>query len=151
MEPFKVEQHDYQVLFPECSQRIIKSSTPSGAAKKVYSKIIRPLFVSDEDKLKKYTVTLINKKSNKTFEYEVYEIEKHDYVIRGNKQILYGYNVVVKSKNIKQPKQNSVRRTRTNMLSPPKSNHNSPAKKTFFIKRTPTGINQTPPYPLPVT
>lgn len=79
----------------------IQSTTPSGAAKKVYSKYIRPILLKqDSEQVKMHFIVKIQNENGKIFEYDVHEVKKNDIVMRGNKEIPYTYNVMVKSKNI---------------------------------------------------
>jgi hypothetical protein len=137
---------EYIVLhpFPELN-KTISSSTPSSAAKKVYSKIIRPTLSSEEkNDQKKFSVFIKNKISGKEFKYEVNEQKKNDIVLRGNKEIPYTYTVIVKSMNINNKDKNSVTKKKKrnyNTPSPPHQFNISPYKK-FFSKPK---IKQTPP------
>ena len=89
----------YIIIFPFPEKELhITSTTPSGAAKKSYTKGIRP-FIDDEKRKQSHIIKLINE-SGKVFEYDVKEMEKNDLVCRGNKKIPYTYNVFVKSRNI---------------------------------------------------
>lgn len=90
--------HKYMVLQPENKDTHVSSTTPSGAAKKVYSKCIRPYLNKAEEK--KTHIVKIQNEAGKVFEYKVTEIEKNDIVTRGQKQIPYTYNVHVQSLNI---------------------------------------------------
>jgi hypothetical protein len=65
----------YTVIIPEC-QTVINSTTPSGAAKKAYSKCVRP-FLVDKIGKEKHIIKLQNE-SGKQFEYEVNEVKKFE-------------------------------------------------------------------------
>jgi len=117
------KMHKYTVLLPECKDAFVASTTPSGAAKKVYSKCIRPyLNKSDE---KKTHIVKIQNEAGKTFEYKVAEIEKNDIVTRGEKQIPYTYNVHVQSLNIHR----TDRSKRKNRSESHRSDSHSPVHK----------------------
>ena len=121
----------YTVIEPNC-HTLIHSTTPSGAAKKVYSKCVRPTLDKNEEK--KHHIIRIQNDNGKLFEYEVNEVEKHDIVLRGDKEIPYTYNVVVKSRNIHKSKRESKRKSKSKSSSPIRSY--SPCKKPFvWIKR----------------
>ena len=121
----------YTVIEPNC-QTLIHSTTPSGAAKKVYSKCVRPYL--DKVIEKKHHTIRIQNENGKLFEYEVYEVEKHDIVMRGDKEIPYTYNVIVKSKNIHKSKRTSKRKSKSKSTSPMRSY--TPCKRPFvWIKR----------------
>ena len=124
----------YTVIEPKCHTEIY-STTPAGAAKKVYSKCIRPYLdtvVKNKDKI--HHNIQIQNEMGKIFEYDVYEVEKHDIVIRGNKEIPYTYTVIVKSKNIHKSKQYSSNKSHSKSRSSTRSY--SPCKKPFvWIKR----------------
>ena len=92
------KMHKYMVLHPESKDTFVTSTTPSGAAKKVYSKCIRP-YINKADEKQSHNVKIQNE-AGKMFEYKVTEIEKNDIVTRGQKQIPYTYNVHVQSLNI---------------------------------------------------
>lgn len=121
----------YTVIEPNC-HTLIQSTTPSGAAKKVYSKCVRP-YLDKLDNKKSHMIRIQNE-NGKQFEYEVYEVEKHDIVLRGDKEIPYTYNVIVKSKNIHKSKRESNRKSKSTSA---RSNHSySPCKRPFvWIKR----------------
>ena len=109
----------YTVIFPECNT-LIQSTTPSGAAKKAYSKCIRP-FLKESEREKESRIVKLQSEAGKMFEYEVKEISKQDFVTRGDKKIPYTYNVLVKSKNIHKSPEQKYKKKRTPSLSPPRS------------------------------
>ncbi len=118
----------YTVIYPEC-HTMIQSTTPSGAAKKAYSKCIRPCLKNENDRYKMHIVKLQNE-SGKQFEYEVMEVSKNDIVKRGDKQIPYSYNVTVKSKNIHKSPDQKCKKKRT----PSISHHRSLSKEKDISK-----------------
>ena len=118
----KKTEKKYFFLAEEKKYSIV-STTPSGAAKKAYSKYIRP-YLDEIQKSNTHSVRLMNE-NEKIFEYDVHEISKHDIVKRGNKEIPYSYNVNVKSKNIH----------RSHHKSKSKSKSNSKDKKIYFFKK----------------
>lgn len=115
--------HKYTVIQPENSKEsFISSTTPSGAAKKVYSRCIRPYLNKMEEKVSH--VVKIQNEVGKIFEYKVKEIEKNDIVTRGEKQIPYTYNVHVQSLNIHRTDR-SKKKHKSDSHSPiQKHNHN---------------------------
>jgi hypothetical protein len=127
----------YTVIEPNC-HTLITSTTPSGAAKKVYSKCVRPFLPKNDIKEHKTHTIRIQNEYGKIFEYEVHEVEKHDIVKRGDKEIPYTYNVVVKSKNIHKNKESgrdSRRKSNSRSMSPIQSY--SPCKEPIvFFKRS---------------
>jgi hypothetical protein len=121
----------YTVIIPEC-QTVINSTTPSGAAKKAYSKCVRP-FLNDKIGKEKHIIKLQNE-SGKQFEYEVYEIKKFDKVKRGDKEISYTYSVIVKSKNInKKSPSTKKKKQKTPSPSPRRSSSKSQGRKKQFM------------------
>ena len=121
----------YSVIEPSW-HTLLQSTTPSGAAKKVYSKCIRPYLNKNQEKIH-HTIKIQNE-NGKIFEYDVHEVEKNDTVRRGDKDISYTYNVIVKSKNIHKSKQYSSHKSSSRSRSSHRSY--SPCKKPFvWIKR----------------
>jgi len=126
----------YTIIEPNCDT-LVHSTTPSGAAKKVYSKHIRPFLSKNDDKT--IHMVRIQNTDGKIFEYEVQEIKKNEIVLRGDKEIIYTYNVNVKSRNIHKTK-DSIKQNRKS-ISPIHSYNSSrspsPCKKSFvFFKRS---------------
>ena len=122
----------YVLIFPRPERSIqILSTTPSGAAKKSYTKGIRP-FISDLERKQNHIVKLIND-SGQIFEYDVHEVEKNDLVSRGNKKIPYTYNVIVKSRNIH--KSLKKRKTKSKSKSKSKSKTKSGKKKFMWLPK----------------
>ncbi len=113
----------YTVIYPECSTLItLTATTPSGAAKKAYSKCIR----HHSEYNKKHIIKLQNE-NGKLFEYEVYAVKKNGSVMRGDKKIKYTYNVVVKSRNIHKSK-NKIKKSKSNSTSKIKSKSKTKSK-----------------------
>ena len=127
----------YTIIYPFPERNInILSTTPSGAAKKSYTKGIRP-FINEEQKKQSHIIKLINE-SGKIFEYNVKEVEKNDFVCRGNKKIPYTYNVSVKSRNINKSKSKKKTNSKSKSKSKSKSYSHENHKKTLkwvFPKR----------------
>lgn len=123
----------YTVIEPNC-HTLITSTTPSGAAKKVYSKCVRPFLPKNDTKEHKTHKIRIQNEYGKIFEYEVHEVEKHDIVKRGDKEIPYTYNVVVKSKNIHKNK-DSRGKSNSRSMSPIHS-YSSCKEPIVFFKRS---------------
>ncbi len=121
----------YSVIEPNC-HTLIQSNTPSGAAKKVYSKCVRP-YLNKNQENSHHTIKIQNE-NGKLFEYDVHAVEKNDYVDRGGKKVHYKYNVIVRSKNIHKSKQYSSRKSSSRSRSSHRSY--SPCKRPFvWIKR----------------
>jgi hypothetical protein len=115
---------EYVIIEPKLTVKIVvKSTTPSGAAKKVYSKYIRQKGCINY--VDHYIVKIQNKITSKIFEYEVHEVQKHDIVTRGNKDIPYTYNVIVKSKNIHKSEQVHKKKSRDRIKSKSRSKSRS--------------------------
>lgn len=126
-EPIKVKV--YTIVEPNLHKKV-QSTTPSGAAKKVYSKYIRPHIKSEVSQT--YTIKIQNE-NGKIFEYDVHEVKKNDIVLRGNKEIPYTYNVMVKSKNIhkSEPTRRKKSDSKSKSKSRSKSRSRSNTKKPF--------------------
>lgn len=120
-EPIKIKV--YKIVEPNLNKNV-QSTTPSGAAKKVYSRYIRPE-IKNQEIVKNYIIKIQNE-NGKLFEYDVHEVKKNDIVLRGNKQIPYTYNVIVKSKNIH--KSENARRKKSESKSKSKSRSKSKSK-----------------------
>ena len=121
---------EYIIIEPKIYKiTMIKSTTPSGAAKKVYSKFIRSKETKNGTDPSYHIVKIQNIKNGKHFEYEVHEVQKHDIVTRGNKDIPYTYNVIVKSKNIH--KSDVVKKDRSSLRVLKKDRSNSTSKYTL--------------------
>ncbi len=124
----------YTVIYPECSTLItLTATTPSGAAKKAYSKCIR----HHSEYNKKHIIKLQNE-NGKLFEYEVYAVKKNGSVMRGDKKIKYTYNVVVKSRNIHKSKnkiKKSKSKTKSKIKSKSKSMKTKSGKRIFWINK----------------
>lgn len=123
----------YLIFEPNVHTTYIHSTTPSGAAKKVYSKYIRPK-LNQVDESKKFIVKIQNE-NGKLFEYEVHEVQKNDVIIRGNKEIPYTYNVMVKSKNIHKSEPTRRKKSKTKSKSKSRSPSNGVKKNFVWFKR----------------
>lgn len=114
----------YTVLSPDIKSEtsknsiVLYSTTPSGAAKKVYSKVIRPFL--DKNDEKKTHIVKIQNETGKVFEYKVTEMPKNDIVMRGTKPIPYSYNVHVQSLNIHRNDRSKRKRSMSPSISPVK-------------------------------
>ena len=123
----------YTVIIPEC-QTVINSTTPSGAAKKAYSKCVRPFLVDNDKFGKDKHIIKLQNESGKQFEYEVYEVKKFDKVERGGKEIRYTYSVIVKSKNINKKNPSAKKKKqKTPSPSPRRSVSKSQGRKKQFM------------------
>jgi hypothetical protein len=136
------EKQEYTVIEPLVNATFL-SRTPSGAAKKVYSKCVRNF---DKDNKKSHIIKIKNK-NGKVYEYEVYEISKNkndNVVIRGDKEIYYSYTVIVKSNNIHKSEHKSELNKSKSKSSTPVHSY-SPCKRPFVrIKKKPVE-NKTEP------
>ncbi len=138
----------YKIIEPHFNtDTYITCTTPSGAAKKVYSRYIRKK-ESDKSSQKHYTVCIENDSNykHKFFVYDVHEVPKNDIVTRGKKDIPYTYTVMVKSKNIHKKSDSLVRKLKSKHRSNTKiksskskssksksSKSNSKSKKKTFV------------------
>ena len=91
------DKNYYSVLTPKCDT-ILHSSTPSGAAAKVYTKCIRSR--SKKVQRRSHNVKIQRRSGDKKiFKYRVKEKKSNAQVMRDGKLISYGFKVKVKSLN----------------------------------------------------
>ena len=124
----EINKIPYTILYPIIDTQfdtVICSTTPSGAAKKVYSKYIHPY----PEKNTIPNIVRIQNMDGKIFEYEVQEKVKNETVLRGNKQITYTYSVEVRSRNIHKHSGKHKKST-----SPISCSTISPLKKCVFFR-----------------
>jgi hypothetical protein len=91
------DKNYYSVLTPKCDT-ILHSSTPSGAAAKVYTNCIRSR--SKKVQRRSHNVKIQRRSGDKKiFKYRVKEKKSNAQVMRDGKLISYGFKVKVKSLN----------------------------------------------------